>query len=194
MANDDTQKLDESSDDGSSLEKSIEHLNKDDPNYEAKRDKLLNRLTAFRKELDNTRLQIKKQQKETRETLSSLRQKASQNPQDENLSLLVDKTKEDSLFLTRAAVELVSAKGNLQQDVNRLTSSKTFHQPVDMSILTQVQIKPLPSSQISKKKGKSKETPHQKSSSEKIQNLRFSLPQRSFPSHPRQPVKTHERS
>ncbi len=193
MANDDTQKLDESSDDGSSLEKSIERLNKDDPNYEAKRDKLLNRLIVFRKELDNTRLQIKKQQKEIRETLSSLRQKAAQNPQDENLSLLVDKTKEDSLFLTRAAVELVSAKGNLQQDVNRLTSSKTFHQPVDMNILTQVQIKPLPSAQISKKKEKSKESNKKTSSSKKIQNLRFSLPQRSCPSHPRQPTRAHER-
>ena len=184
----------EESDDGSSLEKDIEHLNKDDPDYDIRRDTLLSRLALLKKELDKTRHQIKKQQKETRETLSVLRRRALKDPQDDNLALLINETKEDNLFLTRAAVELFSAEGNLQKDLKRLASSKTFHEPVDMNILTKIKVKPLPSSQISKNKEKSKELPRKISSSEKIQNLRFSLPPRSFPSHPRQPTKTHERN
>lgn len=184
----------EESDDGSSLEKDIEHLNKDDPDYDIRRDMLLSRLALLKKELDKTRRQIKKQQKETRETLSALRRRALKDPQNDSLTLLINETKEDNLFLTRAAVELFSAEGNLQKDLKRLTSSKTFHEPMDMNILTKIKVKPLPSSQISKNKEKSKELPRKISSSEKIQNLRFSLPPRSFPSHPRQPTKTHERN
>lgn len=184
----------EESDDGSSLEKDIEHLNKDDPDYDLKRDTLLSRLALLKKELGKTRRQIKKQQKETREILSALRRRASKHPQDDNLALLINETKEDNRFLTRAAVELFSAEGNLQKDLKRLTSSKTFHEPVDMNILTKIKVKPLPSSQISKNKEKSKELPRKISSSEKIQNLRFSLPLRSFSSHPRQPTRAHERS
>lgn len=63
MTTDAPEKLDESVDDGSSLQKRIEHLDKDDPNYASKRDKLLARLDELKKELNKMRRQIKKQQK-----------------------------------------------------------------------------------------------------------------------------------
>lgn len=135
-------------DEGTSLEKAIEKLDKDDPEYDAKRQNLTERLQEFRKELDKTHKKIKKQQQETFAALKLLRRQAEANPQNADLQHLVAATELDKAFLTRAVAEVVSARGNLEQEMKRLKSSQEFKQPLDLKILTDLKVRPLPSSRI----------------------------------------------
>lgn len=139
-------------DEGTSLEKAIEKLDKDDPEYDAKRQNLTERLQEFRKELDKTHKKIKKQQQETFAALKLLRRQAEANPQNADLQHLVAATELDKAFLTRAVAEVVSARGNLEQEMKRLKSSQEFKQPLDLKILTDLKVRPLPSSRIGQRR------------------------------------------
>lgn len=142
----------EETDEGTSLEKEIERLDKDDPEYAAKREKLTERLREFKTELDKTHKKIRKQQQETHAALKLLRRQARENPRNEELQHLLAGAELDKSFLTRAVAEIVSAKGNLQQEMGRLKSSHDFKQPLDIKIVTDIKVRPLPSSHTSERR------------------------------------------
>ena len=126
-------------DEGTSLEKEIENLNKDDPLYDAKRDKLMEQLQIFRKKFEKKQLQIKQQQQEISETFIVLRDQVSANPENIELKNLLKIVQLDKKFLDRAIVE---------------DASKKFNQPIDIKIITDIDLKPLPSSRIKETKEK----------------------------------------
>ncbi len=138
-------------DEGTSLEKEIENLNKDDPLYDTKRDKLMEQLQIFRKKFEKKQLQIKQQQQEISETFIVLRDQVSANPENIELKNLLKIVQLDKKFLDRAIVEMVSIKGNIDSEFKRLDASKKFNQPIDIKIITDIDLKPLPSSRIKEK-------------------------------------------
>ena len=141
-------------DEGTSLEKEIENLNKDDPLYDAKRDKLMEQLQIFRKKFEKKQLQIKQQQQEISETFIVLRDQVSANPENIELKNLLKIVQLDKKFLDRAIVEMVSIKGNIDSEFKRLDASKKFNQPIDIKIITDIDLKHLPSSRIKETKEK----------------------------------------
>ena len=81
--------IDEKPDDETSLEKEIEQLDKDDPEYAAKRDRLTEKLTQFRRELSKTHKKIKKQRIENQAAINILLRQAKADPQNKDLQQLL---------------------------------------------------------------------------------------------------------
>lgn len=153
-------------DNGSSLEKTIEQLDKDDPQYADKREKMIEKLNDLRKKLAKQHKQITKQRKELGQMLGNLRAKASQNPEDDKLKQLIADAEYDKAFLTRATAEIISLKGNWNNEMSRLTGSKNFNLPLDVKAVTDTQLKPLPSSEFNRKKEQTKEAVKKKPAKE----------------------------
>lgn len=170
----------EEKDNGSSLEKQIEELDKNDPLYAEKREKLIVRLVEFKKALTEMHKKIKMQRQATSAALKILHQQQQQNPQDERLQQLVGEIEADKAFLTRAVAEMVSVKGNLLEEMGRLNSSREFNQPIETKIVTDVSLKPLPSSEVKQKNEQAREIEQKPrknnkgSDARKILNLRSS--------------------
>lgn len=141
-------------DDGSSLEKKIENLDKDDPKYDAKRSELIKHLQFFKNNFEKRRRKIKQQQQEISETFMALRTQARVDPNNEELQNLLNTVQLDKKFLDRAIVEMVSIKGNIDSEFKRLDASKNFNQPIDIKIITDIDLKPLPSNRIKETKEK----------------------------------------
>ncbi len=141
-------------DDGSSLEKKIENLDKDDPKYDAKRSELIEHLQFFKNNFEKRRRKIKQQQQEISETFMALRTQARVDPNNEELQNLLNTVQLDKKFLDRAIVEMVSIKGNIDSEFKRLDASKNFNQPIDIKIITDIDLKPLPSNRIKETKEK----------------------------------------
>lgn len=149
--------INEKPDDETSLEKEIERLDKDDPEYAAKRDRLTEKLTQFRKELIKTHKKIKKQRIENQAALNLLQRQAEADPQNKDLQLLLKKTQEDRNFLILASAEIVSIKGNLETEMKRLQGSKDFNVPLDIKAVTGVRLKPLPSERQNRRREQTRE-------------------------------------
>ena len=137
--------IDEKPDDETSLEKEIEQMDKDKLEYVAKRDELSKKLALFREELDKTHEKIKKQRIENQAAINILQRQARSDPRNKDLHLLLEKAKEDKNFLILASAEIVSVKGDLKKEMNRLQSSKDFNVPLDINAITVARVKPLPS-------------------------------------------------
>lgn len=170
--------MSEEADDKSSLNKKIEELDKADPRYDDKRNTLMEHLQKFEQNLKKMRKEIKKQQEETRIATKFLRGHAEKDPKNKKLQELLEATITDSKFLTRAVVEMISIEGSIKKEINRIRSSQEFKQPLDLRVVTEVELKPLPSSNLETRKDKidkitKKRTP---SLRKKIAALRNSLP------------------
>lgn len=152
-------------DSGSSIEKTIEQLDKDDPEYAAKREKLINKLQDLHKKLTDQHKQITKQRKELKQLLGNLRSKAVKNPQDEKIQGLIADVEMDRAFLTRASAEIVSLKGNWNNEMGKLQGSKNFNFPMDIKLVSDTELKPLPSSELNRKKEQVKDVNKKKTSS-----------------------------
>lgn len=154
-------------DSGSSIEKTIEQLDKDDPEYADKREKLINKLQELRKKLTNQHKQITKQRKELKQLLGNLHSQASQNPQDDKIQNLIADVELDRAFLTRASAEIVSLKGHWNNEMGKLQGSKNFNLPLDIKLISDTELKPLPSSELNRRKEQVKDTGKKKTSSAK---------------------------
>lgn len=163
---DDKQELPtEEYDNGSSIEKTIEQLDKDDPEYADKREKMINKLYELRKKLTEQHKQITKQRKELKQLLKNLHSQASQNPKDDKIQNLIADIELDRAFLTRASAEIISLKGNWNNEMGKLAGSKNFNLPLDIKLISDTELKPLPSSELNRKKEQVKENGKKKASS-----------------------------
>ena len=149
--------IDEKPDDETSLEKEIEQLDKDDPEYAAKRDRLTEKLTQFRRELSKTHKKIKKQRIENQAAINILQRQAKADPQNKDLQLLLEKSREDRNFLILASAEIVSVKGNLETEMKRLQGSRDFNVPLDIKAVTGARVKPLPSERQNRRREQTRE-------------------------------------
>lgn len=139
-------------DDGSSLEKNFEFLDKDNPEYASQRESLIEKMRLQKKELEKLHKQITVQRKELKAIMSGLRKQAAAAPQDESIQDLIAETRQDQEFLTRAFAEVASCKGRWNIDRAKLQASKDFNTPLDINVITEARLKPLPSSEITHKK------------------------------------------
>ena len=182
MANSENQELEQ--DDGSSLEKRIEELDKSDPEYNAKREDLIKRLSEHREQVDKLHERTKKQQKQTIETLKILRSEREKHPNDPKIEKLIILAESDAKFLTRAAIETFAHKQKIKNEtIPSLTASKTLNTPIDITTTVELALKPLPSEQVEKKKEKAKgvsiekEKDKDKKAAKQIIRLRKTSPQ-----------------
>ncbi len=162
----------------SSLEIELEKLDKNDPEYEGKREKLYERLKELRKDLQRIAKELRKQQKETYQTLKILKGELTLNPDDKRLQNLMDMVTEDNMFLTRAAAEIVAIRGTIKDDLDNIKAQKTFNMPTNLQTITSVKVKPLPSELVEERAEKSKDLPkrrsHNRDMGKTITNLRQS--------------------
>ena len=194
MADTDQQTNIEDIDEGSSLNKKIEELDKNDLQYQSKREQLLGMLTELEKQLKKMQTQIKKQQAEVNAARKLLIGYAKENPDNEEINELLNKVSADNKFLTRAVAEIIAVRGYNKNELLRLKSSQEFHEPLSAQIITDVKIKPLPSSKTNQRKEQIKEAGNKKnpkkkkkepmSLGQKILALRTSLPNRTTASRP----------
>lgn len=139
-------------DDGSSLEKNFEYLDKNSPEYASRRESLIEKMRLQKKDLETLDKKIKAQRTELKNLMAELQNQAATLPQDENIKQLIAETRQDQEFLTRALAEVSSCKGRWNIDRAKLQASKDFNTPLDLKIITDVNLKPLPSSEITRKK------------------------------------------
>ena len=135
-------------DDGSSLEKRIESLNKNDPNYAQKFDLLYTRLKEFKKRLEKIDKEVSRQLAVVKRNYKELKEIYDKRPFDKDLANAVNSVALDAEFLRRAKLELFSLKGDYNNSMERVSASKEFNQPVDVKVVTEVNVKPLPSYKI----------------------------------------------
>ncbi len=173
----DSEKQEVEKDEGSSLEKRIEHLSKDDPEYELKRDKLLELLSIRKKDFKLLHEKTKKQQKELLNTLKVLHMEQEKNPNDPELMNLIETVKLDTQFIIRARMEAFAHNNEINDKSKVLDASKSFNIATDLQVPTELKLKPLPSEQVETTKGKAKSLPEKnrkKKAALKIHKLRNS--------------------
>lgn len=160
----------EEKDDGSSLEKCIEELNKEDPNYDTKRDELLKLITECKEQIKKLQDETRSQQKAVINTLKMLRLEQEKNPDNPELEKLVVATELDAQFLTRARIETFAHNQEINEKSKILSASKAFNTPAldTIKVPTDIRLKPLPSDQVESKREKAKEVPNQKQRDQKI--------------------------
>lgn len=179
---DDSKKQTIEEDEGSSLEKRIEELDKSDPEYNAKRDDLIKRLSEHRKQVEKLQKKIKDQHKKTVATLKMLYSEREKHPNDPKIEKLITLTESDAKFLTRAAIETFAHKQKIKNEtLPSLTASKSLNTPIDITTTVELSLKPLPSERIEKKKEKANEVSSEKEkdkrTAKKIIRLRKTRPQ-----------------
>lgn len=160
----------EEKDDGSSLEKCIEELNKEDPNYDTKRDELLKLITECKEQIKKLQDETRSQQKAVVNTLKMLRSEQEKNPDNPELEKLVIATELDAQFLTRARIETFAHNQEINEKSKILSASKAFNTPAldTIKVPTDIRLKPLPSDQVESKREKAKEVPNQKQRDQKV--------------------------
>ena len=160
----------EEKDDGSSLEKRIEELDKEDPNYDTKRDELLRLITECKEQIKKLQDETRSQQKAVINTLKMLRSEQEKNPDNPELEKLVVATELDAQFLTRARIETFAHNQEINEKSKILSASKAVNTPAldTIKIPTDIRLKPLPSNQVERKREKAKEVPNQKQRDQKV--------------------------
>ena len=179
---DDSKKQTIEEDEGSSLEKRLEELDKSDPEYNAKRYDLIKRLSKHRKQVEKLQKKIKDQHKKTVATLKMLYSEREKHPNDPKIEKLITLTESDAKFLTRAAIETFAHKQKIKNEtLPSLTASKSLNTPIDITTTVELSLKPLPSERIEKKKEKANEVSSEKEkdkrTAKKIIRLRKTRPQ-----------------
>ena len=145
-------------DEATSINKKIEKLDKSDPYYNIKRGNLIEQLTIVEKQMSKFQRILRKQQNDARVTIKMLKAYATKEPLNDELKELLGKITEDKQFITRAIAETIAIRGSNKDEFLRLKSSQAFNQPISATVITNIELKPLPSSEIDRKKEKIKET------------------------------------
>ena len=141
-------------DENTSINKKIEELDKNDPNYNAKRNHLIEQLKITEKQMLKLQKSLRKQQNEARIAIKFLSDYA---PINKDIKQMMEKIAEDKIFITRALAETIAARGSNKNELLRLKSSQEFNQPIDAKIITDIDLRPLPSSKPNRKKERLKE-------------------------------------